>query len=118
AAAAVTGALGAALAELASRLAKDDAAVERARALQARLLELADEDGEAYTAFLHERTDETRARTIEVPRAIAAAADEVGELADELAGRLAFPLVGDAESAAALARAAANVSRRLAELNA
>jgi methenyltetrahydrofolate cyclohydrolase len=118
AAAALTGALGAALAELASRLAKDDDAVERARALQARLLELADEDGEAYTAFLRDRSEEARARTIEVPHAIAIAADEVAELADAIAARLTFPVVGDAEAAAALARAAAHVGRRLAALNA
>jgi methenyltetrahydrofolate cyclohydrolase len=117
AAAAITGALGAALAELAARLAKDDAAVERARALRGRLVELADEDGEAYTAFMHERSEATRARTIEVPQEIAATASEVAELADVLAARLTFPMVGDAEASAELARAAAHVCRRLAALN-
>jgi methenyltetrahydrofolate cyclohydrolase len=117
AAAAITGALGAALAELAARLAKDDAAVEEARRLRARLVQLADEDGEAYTAFMHERSEANRARTIEVPREIAAVASEVVELADGLATRLTFPMVGDAEASAELARAAAHVSRRLAALN-
>jgi methenyltetrahydrofolate cyclohydrolase len=117
AAAAVTGALGAALAELAGRLAGDDAAVERARALRDRLVELADEDGEAYTAFMHDRSDANRARTIEVPREIAGAASEVAAMADGLAARLRPPLVGDAEAAGELARAAAQVGRRLAALN-
>jgi formiminotetrahydrofolate cyclodeaminase len=117
AAAAITGALGAALAELAARLAKDEVAVERARTLRTRLVELADEDGEAYTAFLRERSEARRKRTIDVPHEIAAVASEVAELADGLAAQLTFPMVGDAEASAELARAAAHVSRRLAALN-
>src|SRR5258708_35119431 len=56
-AAALTGALAAALAELAGRFAGDGDAVERAQKLGARLVELADEDAATYTAFMA-RTDE------------------------------------------------------------
>jgi formiminotetrahydrofolate cyclodeaminase len=117
AAAAVTGALGAALAELAARLARDEVAVEEARSLRARLVALADEDSEAYTAFLRERSEEARQGTIAVPLEIAACGDAVEALARRVALQLSGPVVGDAESAAALGRAAAEVSRRLADIN-
>src|SRR6478672_7664955 len=102
AATALTAALAAALAELAARFVDD---------------EDADADASAYTAFMAERSDETRARIIEVPEAIAAQADEIAALADDLAGRLSTSVRGDAEASAELARAAARVGRRLAELN-
>ncbi len=118
AAAALTAAMGAALAELAARFAGDEAAAVRARALVERLEALADEDAEAYAAFMAARSDETRRRTIEVPEEIAACADEAAAIAERLAGELRTSVAGDAESGAALARAAAAVARRLAELNA
>ena len=90
----------------------------RAKAQWSRLAELADEDAEAYEAFMAERTDATRARIIAVPEEIATAADEVAALADHVKGQLRTSVVGDAEAAAELARAAARVARRLAELNA
>src|SRR5690348_8925594 len=99
AAAAVTGALGAALAELAARLAGDEAAVAEALTLRTRLVALADEDSEAYTAFLRERSEEARQRTIAVPREIAACGDAVAALAQRVALELSGPVVGDAESA-------------------
>jgi formiminotetrahydrofolate cyclodeaminase len=117
AATALTGALAAALAELSARFVDDQDAVMRAKAAVTRLLELADADAVAYTAFMADRNDETRARIIEVPEEIAARADEIAELAEELAGRLATSVRGDAEASAELARAAARVGRRLAELN-
>ena len=118
AATALTGALAAALVELAGRFAGDEESVVRAKALWSRLVELADEDGAAYEAFMAERTDETRARIIEVPEEIAACADEVVALAEHVRTQLKTSVVGDAEAAAELARAAATVARRLAELNA
>src|SRR5437763_5073137 len=80
AATALTGALAGALTELAARFAEDEDAVMRAKALVMQLVQLADEDAEAYTAFMAARNDETRARIIEVPEAIAAHADQVAEL--------------------------------------
>jgi len=114
---ALTGALAAALTELAARFADDGDAVARAKAAVARLLELADEDATAYTAFMAERSDENRARIIDVPIEIAARADEVAGLADAVRAQLTSSVAGDAEAAGELARAAARVARRLAALN-
>ena len=118
AATALTGALAAALVELAGRFAGDEEAVVRAKALWSRLAELADEDAAAYEAFMAQRSEENRARIIAVPEEIAACADEVAALAARVQGQLRTSVVGDAEAAAELARASARVARRLAELNA
>ncbi len=118
AATALTAALAAALVELAGRFAGDEASVVRAKALWSRLAELGDEDAAAYEAFMAERTDENRRRIIDVPEEIAASADEVAQLAEHVRGQLHTSVIGDAEAAAELARAAARVARRLAELNA
>ena len=117
AATALTGALAAALTELAGRFAGDEEAVIGAKTLVTQLVELADDDAEAYTAFMAERSDETRARIIQVPQQIALRADEVVELAEHVRAQLTSSVAGDAEAAAELARAAARVARRLAELN-
>ena len=117
AATALTGALAAALTELAARFAGDEDAVMRAKAHVMQLLELADEDAVAYTAFMANRNEQTRARIIEVPEEIAARADEVATLADHVRSQLTSSVAGDAEAAIELARAAARVARRLAELN-
>jgi len=117
AATALTAALAAALVELAGRFAGDEEAVIRAKALVTQLVELADEDVEAYTAFMAERNDATRARIIEVPEQVAAHADEVAELGERVGAELSSSVAGDAEAAVELARAAARVARRLAELN-
>jgi formiminotetrahydrofolate cyclodeaminase len=118
AAAALTGAFAASLVELAARFADDDGAVIRAKALSRRLTELADEDAAAYEAFLATRSEEARRRTIEVPEEIALNADEVERLAGQVGCQLTSRVAGDAEAAEELARAAARVARRLAELNA
>ena len=118
AATALTGAVAAALTELAARFAEDEDAVVRAKAAVMRLVELADEDATAYTAFMADRNDETRARIIEVPEEIAAQADEVAGLAEHVRSQLTSSVAGDAEAAVELARAAARVARRLGALNA
>jgi formiminotetrahydrofolate cyclodeaminase len=118
AAAALTGAFAASLVELAARFADDDGAVIRAKALSRRLTELADEDAAAYEAFLATRSEEARRRTIEVPEEIALNAGEVERLAGQVGSQLRSRVAGDAEAAEELARAAARVARRLAELNA
>jgi formiminotetrahydrofolate cyclodeaminase len=117
AATALTAALAAALVELAGRFADDEASVVRAKALWSRLAELADEDSEAYTAFIADRNEETRARIVAVPEAIATCADEIAGLAEHVRRQLTSSVAGDAEAGAELARAAARVARRLAELN-
>src|SRR3954467_12512410 len=118
AATALTGALAAALVELAGRFAGDEEAVVRAKTLWSRLVELADEDAAAYEAFMAERSEANRARIIDVPEEIAAHADEAALLADRVAARLKTSVVGDAEAARELAMAAARVARRLAGLEA
>jgi formiminotetrahydrofolate cyclodeaminase len=118
AAAALTGAFAASLVELAARFADDDGAIIRAKALSRRLTELADEDAAAYEAFVATRSEEARRRTIEVPEEIALNAGEVERLAGQVGSQLTSSVAGDAEAAEELARAAARVARRLAELNA
>ena len=118
AATALTGALAAGLTELAARFAGDEDAVVRAKAAVTRLLELADEDADAYSAFMADRNEATRARIIAVPEEIAQRAYEVAELAERVRAQLRSSVAGDAEAAVELARAAARVARRLAELNA
>ena len=117
AATALTGAFAAALVQLAGRFAEDEESVVRAQALATRLAQLADEDVAAYTAFMSDRNDETRERIVAVPQEIAACADEIAALAEHVRGKLKTSVAGDAEAAAELARAAARVARRLAELN-
>jgi formiminotetrahydrofolate cyclodeaminase len=118
AATALTAALAAALVELAGRFAGDESTVARAKSLWSRLAALADEDSAAYSAFMADRNDETRAAIVAVPEEIAACADEIADLAEHVRGQLSSSVVGDAEAAAELAQAAARVARRLAELNA
>src|SRR4051794_7100424 len=118
AATAVTAALAAALVELAARFAGDQTSIVRAKSLWSRLSELADEDSVAYAAFMSERSDETRARIIAVPEEIAGCADEIAALADHVRAQLRSSVAGDAEAGGELARAAARVARRLAEVNA
>jgi formiminotetrahydrofolate cyclodeaminase len=117
AATALTAALAAALAELSARYAGDDAAAERARTLAAELVELGGEDAEAYTAFMANRNEQTRAEIVRVPEEIARRADEVVELALGAADRVSTSVAGDARAAAELGRAAARVARDLAALN-
>jgi formiminotetrahydrofolate cyclodeaminase len=117
AATALTAAFAAALVELAARFAGDDESVVRAKTLWSRLAELADEDVDAYTAFMHERTPETRARITAVPEEIAAHAEAAAELAEHVRTQLKGAVAGDAVAAGELARAAASVARRLAALN-
>ena len=118
AATALTGALGAALAELAARFAGADEDAERAHALVAELLRLGDEDAAAYAAFMADRNDATRTEIVRVPEEIAARADEVVALALRAADKLSSAVAGDAEAGAELGRAAARVARGLAQLNA
>jgi len=116
-AAAYAAALGAALAELAAGVSRDDAAVAAARELRVRLVQLADEDAEAYTAFLAERNDETRARIVEVPQEIAAAAAQVVALGERLVRDGKPSVAGDAQAAVELANGARRAADHLVALN-
>jgi len=115
--AAVTGAIGAALAELAARFSDEREAADRLVELRSRLLELADEDAEAYTAFMRTRSDADRDRTIDVPLAIAEAASEAAALARTLVEGGNPRVAGDAEAGFLLAAVATRVGVRLVEIN-
>jgi len=115
--AAVTGAIGAALAELAARFSDEREAASRLVELRTRLVELGDEDAEAYTAFMRTKSAEDRDRTIDVPLEIAETASEVASLARVLVEGGNPRLAGDAEAGFELAAAAARVGARLVEIN-
>ena len=114
--AAVAGAIAASLAELAARFSDEREAAGRLVELRTRLVELADEDAEAYTAFMTTKSDADRDRTIDVPLAIAEAAAEVASLARAIAEggnpRVAGDAIAGAELAAAVARVGARRSSR------
>jgi len=122
--AAVTCALAAALVEMSA-----GPPHPRAAALQARALELADEDLGSYARVLEaERLpadDATRPERVraalsaasDTPLAIAAVGCEVAELAAEVARGARVHVEGDAAAAALLAEAATRAAARLVELN-
>ena len=118
AAIAVTGAIAAATAELAARFADDDDAVEHAQDLRNRFIVLADDDANAYQAFMDDRSDENRSRTIDVPLAMAEAGVEVVHLGRALEDRLRRAVAGDAAAAAILARSVVAAACRLVSINA
>lgn len=117
AAAALTGAVAAALTELAARFAEDVDAVVEAKAAVTRLVELADEDSAAYLAYLADRNPTTQAAIVSVPAEIASISHGVAGLADRVRAQLGSEVEADAEVAGELARAAARTAGRLAELN-
>lgn len=121
--AAVALSLAAGLTAMAARFAPDGWArraevVERAEELRARTEPLADADAESYGAFMAERTDETRERTVAIPFELAEIAAEVAELAALVASDGNPNVRGDAAAGADLAAAAASSSARLVAINA
>jgi formiminotetrahydrofolate cyclodeaminase/glutamate formiminotransferase/formiminotetrahydrofolate cyclodeaminase len=113
----LAGAIAAALAELAARFSDEREAVAQLEELRSRLLELADEDAEAYTSFMRTKSDADRSRTIDIPLAVAEAASEVAVLARVLAEGGNPRVAGDAEAAFELAAAVTRVGARLVEIN-
>jgi methenyltetrahydrofolate cyclohydrolase len=95
---------------------------ERAAALRARALELADADLESYAPVLEaqrrgEPLGPALAAAAETPLAVAEVGCEVAELAAEVARAGRPALEGDAATAALLAEAATRAAARLVELN-
>jgi formiminotetrahydrofolate cyclodeaminase len=115
--AAVTGAIAAALAELAARFSDEREAAGRLVELRTQLVELADEDAAAYSAFMRTRSDEDRDRTINIPLAIAEAASEVASIARAIAEGGNPRVAGDAIAGAELAAAVTRVGAELVEIN-
>ncbi len=115
--AAVAGAIAASLAELAARFSDEREAAGRLLELRTGLVELADDDAEAYTAFMTTKSDADRDRTIAVPLAIAEAAAEVASLGRAIAEGGNPRVAGDAIAGAELAAAVARVAATLVEIN-
>jgi formiminotetrahydrofolate cyclodeaminase len=117
AATALTAALAAALAELAVRYAGNEDDAELAHTLAAELVRLGDDDAAAYSAFMANRNEETRAEIVRIPEEIARLADEAIVIALRATDKVSPSVAGDAYAAAELGRTAAAVARGLAELN-
>lgn len=121
--AAVVLSLAAGLTAMAARFSPDDwprraEVVGRAEELRARAEPLADEDAEAYGAFMAAPTDETVERIVAIPFELAVVAAEVAELAAAVASEGNPNVSGDAAAGADLAGAVASIAARLVEINA
>jgi formiminotetrahydrofolate cyclodeaminase len=123
-AAAWTGALAAALLEMAAAYARDDEATHRAAELRAELTRQAEIELHAYEPVLAARRDHDQERVraaleraSESPMNIARAATEVAERASRVTTETKPALRGDAFAAVLLAQAAARAALTLVEIN-
>jgi methenyltetrahydrofolate cyclohydrolase len=121
--AAVVLSLAAGLTAMAARFAPDEwprraEVVGRAEELRARAEPLADEDAEAYGAYLAARTGENLERVVAIPFELATVAAEVAELAAAVATEGNPNVSGDAAAGAELAAAVVSIAARLVEINA
>ena len=114
---ALTAALAAALAELSARYAGNEDDAERAHAIAMELVLLGDADAAAYSAFIANRDEKTRADILRIPEEIARLADEAVGLALRATDKVSPSVAGDARASAELGRVAAEVARGLAALN-
>jgi formiminotetrahydrofolate cyclodeaminase len=105
------------LALLTARVAERDDLVRRAAEVAAEVAPLADADAEAYGEFLATRSDEARARTIELPLRMAELAADTAELAAETASATESAARGDARAGVLLAEAAARAAALLVQVN-
>jgi methenyltetrahydrofolate cyclohydrolase len=114
-------ALGAALVEMAARLASADEAARQAGGLRARAVGLAEEELSSYAPVLEARTPAERevalAAASEPPARIAETAAEVAELGLEVVAAASEAVRGDALTGVVLAEAAAAAAARLVEIN-
>ncbi|MDQ3066159.1 MAG: cyclodeaminase/cyclohydrolase family protein, partial [Actinomycetota bacterium] len=121
--AAIAASLAAGLTAMAARFAEDEwerraELVGRAEELRARVEPLADADADAYSAFMAERSDETKEAIVAIPFEIAEIAAEVAELAALVAAEGNPNVSGDAAAGADLAAAAASIAARMVKINA
>jgi methenyltetrahydrofolate cyclohydrolase len=109
--------LAAGLALLTARVAGRDDLVARAEALARDAAPLGAADADAYREFLASRSDESRARTIELPLRMAELAADAAELAAEAAESTRRAASGDAKAGVLLAEAAARAAALLVRVN-
>jgi methenyltetrahydrofolate cyclohydrolase len=109
--------LAAQLATLTARVAGRADLAERARSIGREARPLADADAAAYSDFLRTRSEEDRARTIEIPLQMASLAATAAELAADAAEATEGAVGGDARVATLLAEAAARGAALLVRLN-
>jgi formiminotetrahydrofolate cyclodeaminase len=119
--AAVAAALGAALVEMAARLAGRADAVAGAGELRRRAASLAQEEMTSYAPVLAARDDEERSAALvaasEAPTRVAELAADVAELGADVADSSSPAVRGDALAGVTLAEAAASAAARLVEIN-
>jgi formiminotetrahydrofolate cyclodeaminase len=109
--------LAAELATLTARVAGRADIAERARTIWREAGPLAAADAAAYSDFLRTRSEEDRARTIELPLRMADLAAAAAELAADAAASNEGAVGGDARVGALLAEAAARAAALLVRLN-
>ena len=109
--------LAAELAALTARVAGRADLAERARTVRREARPLADADAAAYSDYLRTRSEEDRARTIELPLQMANLAADAAELAAAAAAATEGAVGGDAKVGALLADAAARAAGLLVRLN-
>jgi hypothetical protein len=109
--------LAAGLVFLTARVAGRDDLATRAEALAGELGPLAAADADAYRAFLTAPSDQTRARTIELPLRMAELAADAAELAAEAALSTQSAVSGDAKAGVLLADAGARAAAMLVRMN-
>jgi formiminotetrahydrofolate cyclodeaminase len=118
---AVTVAAAAGLVEMSAGVSREGEVVSRAGLLRCRATELVEADARAYAAVLAARRgperDEALVRAARPPLRIALLAEEVAELATDLATRTRPALRGDALSAATLAAGSARGAATLVRVN-
>ena len=120
AAAAVTAGIAAALTEMAARFSTDAATATRARELRTLVLALAEDDAEAYAAYMASAgpaREAARSGASDIPLAIAQAAAELRSLAAGLSETGNPKLKGEVSAALELARAAARAASSLVLIN-
>jgi formiminotetrahydrofolate cyclodeaminase len=118
---AVAAALGAALVEMAARLAGRVDAVEAAGRLRKQALRLAEEELTSYAPVLAARSPEERSAALaaasETPARIAELAAQVAGLGIDVADSSSTPVRGDALAGVVLAESAASAAARLVAIN-
>jgi methenyltetrahydrofolate cyclohydrolase len=110
-------ALAAELALLTARTAGRGDLAQRARAFAAAAEPLGAEDASAYHEFLRSKSEDAKARTIELPLQMAALAADVAELAAETSRRAQGQVRGDAAVGTMLAETAARAAAYLVRVN-